>query len=64
VNLTWLLRMSRWARHRPSRQRIIIVSVAVTACLALAGAEWLGLFPDDFGLKRGGGRMPKVQVTP
>ncbi|SPH17779.1 hypothetical protein DEA8626_01306 [Defluviimonas aquaemixtae] len=53
MNLTQLLRMARWARHPPSRRRVIIVSVAVALCLTLAGAEWLGLFPEHWGIDPG-----------
>ncbi len=50
MNLTRLLRMARWARRPPSERRVVLVAITVALCLALAGAEWLGLFPEDWGI--------------
>ena len=46
MNLTWLLRMSRWARHPPSWRRVVLGAAVIGLCLALAGVEWLGWWPD------------------
>lgn len=50
MNMRHLLRMARWVRHPPSERRVILVATVLGICLLLAGAEWLGLFPDGFGL--------------
>ena len=60
MNLTWLVRMARWARRPPSTGRVILVFSVVAICLLIAGAEWLGLVPDWAGLEPGR-RMPRVQ---
>lgn len=44
--MIWLLRMAKWARHPPSPRRVMIVAIVVAAGFALAGLEWLGLWPD------------------
>ena len=59
MNMAWLLRMARWARHPPSIGRVILIFSVVVICLLIAGAEWLGLFP-DWGVEPGR-RMPRVQ---
>ncbi|WP_176440897.1 hypothetical protein [Oceanicola sp. 22II-s10i] len=43
----WLIRMTRWARHPPSRNRIILVGSVVLACLAIWGLEQVFGFPWD-----------------
>jgi len=48
--MRWLLRMSQWARHPPSESRVLLGLGAILLCLAVAGAEWLGLLPDWFAL--------------
>lgn len=42
----WLIRMTRWVRHPPPLSRVILVLGVVALCLALAGVEHLGLWPD------------------
>ena len=46
MNLFWLLRMSRWARHPPSWKRVLLVFSVIAFCLLLVGIEALGLWPD------------------
>ncbi len=63
MNFRHLLRMTRWARRPPSMKRVILVAVVVAACLAIAGLEWLDLWPDDFGMRPGGER-PRIRPLP
>ena len=58
MNLTFLLRMARWARHPPSMRRVILVAGVIGLCLALAGIEWLGVWPDWLAVTPGK-RLPK-----
>lgn len=64
MNPVWFLRMAKWARNPPSLRRVILVFSIIAVCLALAGAEWLGLFPEGFGLEPRGARMPRPQPLP
>lgn len=41
-----LLRMAQLVRNPPSKQRIILWAVVIGLCLALAGIDKLGLWPD------------------
>lgn len=46
MNLTWLLRMAKWARHPPSWQRVRLVFAVVALCLLVVAVErWIG-WPD------------------
>lgn len=58
MNSRWLIRMSRWARNPPPLRRVLLVFAIVAACLALAGAEKFGLWPESFTLD------PKAQRRP
>jgi hypothetical protein len=62
VNLRLFLRMSTWARNPPSRRRVILVLSILAACLALAAAEWAGLWPEALTLSPRD--RVKVQATP
>ncbi|WP_343115597.1 hypothetical protein [Ostreiculturibacter nitratireducens] len=64
MRLIWFFRMAKWARHPPSARRVVFILSIIAICLALAGAEWLGLFPEGFGGGRFTGRVPKVQTVP
>ena len=44
--LRWLLMASRWARNPPPMGRVILVAGVVLACLAIAGVQHLGFWPD------------------
>lgn len=44
--MRWLIRMSQWARNPPPLSRVILVFAVLGLCLAIVGAEWLGLWPD------------------
>lgn len=46
MNLTWLLRMARWARHPPSPRRVKLVLGVAAACLLLWGIEQIWGWPD------------------
>jgi len=39
-------RLALMARRRQSTQRLIMISVVLALCLAVAGLQWLGLAPD------------------
>ncbi|MGR3486195.1 MAG: hypothetical protein ACU0BF_12680 [Paracoccaceae bacterium] len=54
----WLMRAAMWARRPPSWGRVVLVVGVIAACLALLGAERLGLTPDWMAterMPRGGG---------
>jgi hypothetical protein len=42
----WLLRMSHWSRRPPGLSRVILVLAVIAMCLALAGLQYFGLWPD------------------
>ena len=46
MNMVWLIRMSRWARHPPPMWRVILVCVVVALCFALYGIEQFWGWPD------------------
>ncbi|KFE35366.1 hypothetical protein [Thioclava atlantica] len=46
MNLTWLMRMAKWARRPPSMLHVKIAAVAIAAVIAIVVAEKLGLWPD------------------
>lgn len=48
----WLLRMAKWARHPPGKRRVAIVLTVLILCLALAGLEAFGLWPDWASAKK------------
>jgi hypothetical protein len=46
MNMTWLLRMAKWARHPPSPGRVKLVLGVIALCLILVAVErWIG-WPD------------------
>lgn len=45
-----LLRMARLARNPPSQRQVLLWAVIIGLCLALAGIEWLGLWPESLRL--------------
>jgi hypothetical protein len=47
-----LLRMAQWARNPPSMGQVLLWAVVLGLCLAVAGIEWLGLWPDSLRLPR------------
>lgn len=61
MNIRHLLRMAKWARNPPSERMVKLVLGVIAVCLVLAGAEWLGLLPDWFGLPA---RPPRPQIQP
>ena len=44
--LRWLVRLSRWSRHPPGLKRVVLVLAVVALCLALAGLQHFGLWPE------------------
>ena len=56
MNLTWLLRMARWARHPPSEARVKLVLGVIAACLVLVAIERFVGWPEVLTLQ-GGGRL-------
>ncbi|MCX8507402.1 MAG: hypothetical protein ORN49_00745 [Rhodobacteraceae bacterium] len=48
------LKMADLVRHPPSRQRILIWLVVIGLCLALAGIEWLGFWPQGLRMNSSG----------
>ncbi|MEM9968147.1 MAG: hypothetical protein AAF755_08620 [Pseudomonadota bacterium] len=46
MNVSWLLRMSLWARNPPSAARVKFVFGIVAICLVLFGIEKLFGWPD------------------
>ncbi|NUB43207.1 hypothetical protein GEU84_002325 [Fertoebacter nigrum] len=55
MNLVWLMRMARWARHPPSWGRVKLVAAVVALCLLLVGIEVFLGWP-DWLTTHGGGR--------
>ena len=56
MNLTWLLRMARWARHPPSEARVKLGLGVIAACLVLVAIERFVGWPEVLTLQ-GGGRL-------
>ena len=54
----WFVRMGRWARNPPSMGRVKLVLGVVAVCAAIAGVQWLGLWPDFLTLPVKG-KIPK-----
>lgn len=46
MNLTWLMRMSKWARKPPSMGQVKLVLSVVAFCFAIWGIEQLWGWPD------------------
>lgn len=46
MNLTWLLRMAKWARQPPSPKRVKLVLIVVAICFAIWGAELMWGWPE------------------
>lgn len=46
MNLTWFLRMARWAHNPPSWGRVKLVLAVVAACFALYAIEYFWGWPD------------------
>ncbi|MEY3960286.1 MAG: hypothetical protein RIR14_940 [Pseudomonadota bacterium] len=52
MNLTWLLRMTKWARRPPSPARVKLVLGVVALCLALWGIELVWGWPEALTVNR------------
>ncbi len=59
MNLMWLLRASRWARHPPSLRKVLLFGGIIALCLGLAGFEYLFGWPDWLQVNQGTRRLPK-----
>jgi len=59
MNLMWLLRLSRWARHRPSAARLRLLLLVLLAVGLLYGIEALWGWPDWATVNRG----PRGQIS-
>ena len=46
MNPVWLLRMAKWARHRPSPKKFYALLVVLGLVGVVVLVEWLGLWPD------------------
>lgn len=46
MNLTWLMRMSKWARKPPSARQVKLVLSVVAVCFAIWGIEMIWGWPD------------------
>lgn len=58
MNPLWLLKMTRWLRHPPSRRQVQTMAVVLVLVLAILGLEHLGLWP-DWARVNGGSRVFK-----
>ncbi len=61
MNPLHLLRMARWARHPPSRNRVLLGLAVIAVCLAIVGLEWAGFWPD---WASGAGRAARIPRLP
>ncbi|MEI4470569.1 hypothetical protein [Frigidibacter sp. MR17.24] len=52
-HLLWLMRARHWLRHPPRPGRVVLVAVVIALCLALAGAERFGLWPEGWQVEGG-----------
>ncbi len=57
MNLRLWVRMAQLARHPPPLWRVILGAVVIAICLALAGIEWLGYWPDGLVVDDRKGRL-------
>jgi len=46
MNIRHLLRMSKWARRPPSKQRMILLAVVLSLSLTVYGLDYFGYWPD------------------
>jgi hypothetical protein len=46
VNITWLMRMAKWARRPPSMLHVKIAAVAFLAAIVIVVVDKLGYWPD------------------
>jgi len=51
MNITWLLRMARWARRPPGRRTVRLWLIVIGAGVAIAGIEILFGWPDALTLE-------------
>lgn len=59
MNITWLLRMAKWARNPPGPARVRLVLIVFGLVIVIAGIEYLFGWPDALSLEpRRGVRLP------
>ena len=46
MNMIWLLRAAKWARHPPSPRMVALVLAIIAAGLVMVALQWLGWWPD------------------
>jgi len=51
VNITWLLRMARWARRPPGPRTVRLWLIVIGAALVIAGIELFFGWPDMLTLE-------------
>lgn len=60
MNLTWLMRMARWARRPPSLRQVQIAGVVLLIAVSIWGLDKAGLWPDWARMER----APKAHRLP
>ncbi|MGI3209595.1 hypothetical protein ACROSR_00600 [Roseovarius tibetensis] len=59
MNITWLLRMARWARNPPGPARVRLMLIVIGLVALIAGIEYVIGWPDALSLEpRRGLNMP------
>lgn len=59
MNMTWLLRMARWARNPPGPARVRLMLIVIGLVALIAGVEYVIGWPDALSLEpRRGFNMP------
>jgi len=60
MNPLWFMRLSRWLRHPPSRQRVWLILTVLAIVGVLYGIEHLWGWPDWLTVNRAPrGRLPR-----
>lgn len=50
MNIAWVLRLARWARHPPGPARVRLMLVVIGIIVLIAGIEYLFGWPDALRL--------------
>jgi len=51
MNITWLLRMAKWARNPPGPGRVRLMLIVFGLVILIAGIEYLFGWPDALSLE-------------
>jgi predicted acyltransferase len=51
MNITWLLRMAKWARNPPGPARVRLMLIVFGLVILIAGIEYLFDWPDALSLE-------------